>query len=519
MKRSGRFDQFLRRVYDGRPAQLGLWLLAALYLLLMAWPLIAGAGEPASHPDRSDWRAVEASVLCALADMGLIVVLGTPVAWLLAYGKFAGKWVIELLVFVPLLTPPLAMGMLLITALGPRSMVGAMARHWDVSLTNSWPALILAGFYAASPFYVVGARVALESVGENERQLARNIGRGPLDVAWRITLPLARRGLLAALAIAWVRALGEFGIALMIAYFPHGMPVQMWVNMQDSGPSAAFGLIWLLLLIGLPVPLILGIWRVGRHGGRRAKGDPEADAAMALRAGDPAAEGARRAAGNLLISIHVYKPIQMQAEFELRGVTVLLGAVGAGKTTLLAAIAGLIPADGQPFGRSAPHHRPIGYLPQGGILFDHLTVEGNVAIGLADGKAVDARGALEGLGIRELAGRYPYELSGGQRQLAGLARALARRPALLLLDEPTAGLDAPTAERVLRAIRAVGAQTGAVALLASHDPHTLQYADECLVLDNRQIVSRGTPRELLSAAKETAAGRLLSWIHDFKKGI
>ena len=517
MRRSGRLDQLSGGVSGWVTARLGLWVLAGLYLLLMVWPLMTGAGEPASQPDGSDWRAVEASVLCALADMGLIVLLGTPVAWLLAYGKFAGKWVIDLLVFIPLLTPPLAMGMLLITALGPRSMVGAMARHWDLSLTNSWPALILAGFYAASPFYVVGARVALAGVGENERQLARTLGRSPPAVAWRVTLPLARRGLLAALAIAWVRALGEFGIALMIAYFPHGMPVQMWVNMQDTGPSAAFGLIWLLLLIGLPIPLVLGIWGAGgRRIRRRATVATEGGPGKALRATEPPAEGPPPATNKLFISIHAYSPIQLEAAFELGGVTVLLGAVGAGKTTLLAAIAGLIPADVQPFGRIAPHERPIGYLPQGGILFGHLTVEGNVAIGLAGGKAVDARGALIKLGIEELARRYPHELSGGQRQLAALARAMAKRPALLLLDEPTAGLDGPAAQTVLRAIRTWVRESGAVALLASHDPHTLLYADECLVLENRRIAARGTPRELLSATKETAAGGLLSWIHGFK---
>ncbi len=73
-----------------------------------------------------------------------------------------------------------------------------------------------------------------------------------------MTLPLARLGLASALATAWVRALGEFGIVLIIAYYPQGIPVRLWVNLQDVGLSAVYPLLWLFFAIALPLPLLLG---------------------------------------------------------------------------------------------------------------------------------------------------------------------------------------------------------------------------------------------------------------------
>ncbi len=507
----------LTGINNRRLAGAGLTVLAAVYLVLMLWPLIAGAGQPALPPRGEDWHAVGASIVCALLDMVLIVVLGMPLAWLLAYGRFRGKWLVDLLLFVPLLTPPLAMGMLLITAMGPRSLAGQLAQWCDQRLTNSWVGLTIAGFYAASPFFVIGSRAALASVPTNVRQLALTCGQGPVSAAWRVTMPLARRGLLAALAVAWVRALGEFGVALMIAYFPHGIPIQMWVNMQDSGPAAAFGLIWLLLLIGLPLPVILGLWASYGGGpehravGTRKTAEPRGN--FNVPNSDPPVT---QPPAVIHVSMRVHSPIRMQTAFKVTGVTVLLGAVGAGKSTLLQAIAGLGESEGEPFENVPAWRRPIGYLPQGGLLFDHLTVAGNASLAMKPPNRAALIAALQQMGIAELADRYPSQLSGGQRQLAALARAIVHRPKLLLLDEPTSGLDGPTAEIILRMIRCAAITTSAAALIASHDPHTLAFADSCVVLDSGRIAAQGTVKEIMALPKESPAGRLVAWIREVR---
>jgi iron(III) transport system ATP-binding protein len=195
--------------------------------------------------------------------------------------------------------------------------------------------------------------------------------------------------------------------------------------------------------------------------------------------------------------------------------TAILGASGAGKTTLLRVIAGFEAADsgtielgatvvdrGRPRRRVPPERRHVGFVPQDGALFPHLTVHGNVAFGLPRsarrGPAVDE--LLELVGLAPFAGRYPHELSGGQQQRVAIARALAPRPRLVLLDEPFAALDASlraaVRAEVLGALRAVGT----TAVLVTHDQdEALSVADYVAVLRDGVITQEGPPREVYSA--------------------
>ncbi|HTV47946.1 MAG TPA: ABC transporter permease subunit, partial [Phycisphaerae bacterium] len=232
-------------------------VLTALFCLVLVWPFIFGAGwQELLHPALSsdDWQAVAVSVLCASADAALMIVLATPLAWILARRQFRGKFFLEGLALVPLLTPPLALGMLLANVLGPQSTIGQIARHFDITLTNSIPALIIAGFYAAAPFYVFGAKLAFQAVSPGYEEMAGLLGKSRMAAWFTVTLPLALGGLFWALLIGWLRALGEFGVAIIIAYFPHGIPIQMWVNLQDIGPQAVYPLLWMLILVAMPVP-------------------------------------------------------------------------------------------------------------------------------------------------------------------------------------------------------------------------------------------------------------------------
>ncbi|HMD55829.1 MAG TPA: ABC transporter permease subunit, partial [Phycisphaerae bacterium] len=165
-----------------------VWLagvLTAFFCLILAWPFIFGAGwQDLLHPTISsdDWRAVAVSILCASADAALMIILATPLAWILARRRFRGRLFLQGLALVPLLTPPLAMGMLLANVLGPESAIGKIARYFDITLTNSIPALIIAGFYAAAPFYVFGAKLAFEAVPPGYEEMARLLGKSRMTV-------------------------------------------------------------------------------------------------------------------------------------------------------------------------------------------------------------------------------------------------------------------------------------------------------------------------------------------------
>lgn len=206
-----------------------------------------------------DWRAIATSLLGGAAAVGAIAVFGTPVALYLARTPGRVSAAAEALVLMPMLMPTLALGILLATIYGPAAPAGAFFARLGLILTNTPAAFVLAALYAALPTYIIAARTALAEVPQDFEQVARTLGDAPSRVFFRVTLPLAQRGLAGALALCWVRALGEFGIVLIIAYFPAGMPVRLWIDVQDLGIEAVFPLVAVFLMATLPVPLWLGL--------------------------------------------------------------------------------------------------------------------------------------------------------------------------------------------------------------------------------------------------------------------
>ncbi len=191
-------------------------------------------------------------------------------------------------------------------------------------------------------------------------------------------------------------------------------------------------------------------------------------------------------------------------------VTAILGASGSGKTTLLRLVAGFDRIDRGEIriGGSVvddakraepPERRRLGYVPQEGALFPHLTVAGNVAFGLAHRRHQRARvrDLLDMVGLGGLERRYPDQLSGGQQQRVALARALATEPTLVLMDEPFSSLDAAMRASIRTEVRDILRQAGATTVLVTHDQdEALSLADQVAVLRQGQIVQHGPPHEL-----------------------
>ncbi len=202
-------------------------------------------------------------------------------------------------------------------------------------------------------------------------------------------------------------------------------------------------------------------------------------------------------------------------------VVALVGPNGAGKTTLLRGLAGLAPATGslllgdRELLTLPPEQRGIGWVPQAGTLFPHLRAVDNVAYGLR-GKLsrraarVAAMAWLDRLGIVELADRRPGQLSGGQAARVALARALAPDPALLLLDEPLAALDATTRDDVRRMLRATLAGGPVRVLMVTHDPvDALSVADRVVVLEGGAVVQDAAVADLARAPQTPWVAALL----------
>jgi ABC-type Fe3+/spermidine/putrescine transport system ATPase subunit len=212
-------------------------------------------------------------------------------------------------------------------------------------------------------------------------------------------------------------------------------------------------------------------------------------------------------------------PIALNVQFEVRGFTALLGASGAGKTSLLKALAGLLPAAGAPWNAMPAQARPVGYMPQGLAVFPHLSVLENVAFALRGKQRLpQAQKLLDDLGIGDLAARNGAKISGGEAQRVALARALARQPELLLLDEPSAALDAATRDTVVAQLIESIEASGIPALAATHDPAIAMLADWLVLLADGHIIQQGTPRELLNRPETIAAARLLGYQNFWMEG-
>ena len=192
--------------------------------------------------------------------------------------------------------------------------------------------------------------------------------------------------------------------------------------------------------------------------------------------------------------------------------TAILGPSGSGKTTLLRLLAGFERADAGtisigdglvdgPGVYVAPERRRIGYVPQEGSLFPHLTVEANVGFGLParERRGGRARSMLELVGLGGLGRRYPHQLSGGQQQRVALARALAIEPAVVLLDEPFASLDAHLRASVRADVQQIFRLAGTTAVLVTHDQdEALSVADRVAALRDGKIAQYAAPEDLYS---------------------
>ncbi|NNL70647.1 MAG: ABC transporter ATP-binding protein [Acidimicrobiia bacterium] len=188
----------------------------------------------------------------------------------------------------------------------------------------------------------------------------------------------------------------------------------------------------------------------------------------------------------------------------------LLGPSGCGKTTLLRLVAGLATADrgritlaGEVLTGAGVHvpaeRRRVGMVFQDWALFPHLTVIDNVGYGLGFGESASrrAREALDMVGLADLAGRYPQELSGGQAQRVAVARALAPRPRVLLLDEPFSNLDTEMRVALRAEVAALMREVGMTAVFVTHDQEeAFVVGDEVAVMRDGRIIQQGTPTEV-----------------------
>ena len=220
----------------------------ALALTFLTLPIVAifvdtGPGQLLSSLD--DPVAVDAlrlSLETTAASLAIIVVVGTPAAYLLATRSFRGRSVVITLVELPLVLPPAVAGIGLLAALGPNGLLGGWLNDEGVVLVLQTAGVIVALTFVAAPFFLRQAQAAFESVDRRALEASRTLGSGEGRTLIRVAIPAARSGLAAGLALAWGRALGEFGATLMFAGSVRGVtqtvPLAIYDRFATDFPAA-----------------------------------------------------------------------------------------------------------------------------------------------------------------------------------------------------------------------------------------------------------------------------------------
>ncbi len=245
----------MRSVWLGRLGILA-FTVALLYPLIGLLAPVGAWRWDGSIPG-STFLAVKTSLFLTGIAVVIDVAIGTPVAWYLARRSGRERILWEAAVLISVLMPPLALGILLSLAFGPQTALGGWLLRIGVPTSNSPTAFTATQVYVSIGYYILAARAALAAVPIDLERTAGLLGSTPLQVFRRVTFPLAKLGLAAALSIAWLRALGEFGAVIVTAYYPSGMPVQIWINLQDAGMPAVMPLLVVFLLTALPLPWLV----------------------------------------------------------------------------------------------------------------------------------------------------------------------------------------------------------------------------------------------------------------------
>ncbi|MFD8123090.1 ABC transporter permease [Streptomyces albidoflavus] len=491
-------------------------------------------------------QALRLSLVVSGWALLLSLLMGVPLAWLLARVPFPGKALVRSLVLLPMVLPPTVGGVALLLAFGRRGVLGPwLESTFGLTLPFHTAGAVVAAAFVAMPFLVISLEGALAGLRPSLEETAASLGAGPLRVFATVTLPLLAPALAAGAALTWARALGEFGATITFAGNLPGatqtLPLQVYLLLQDS-PEAATSVSLLLLVIAMAVLVALrGRWTGGAVREARAT-PPEGAAAPGLAELGALEEGAtlekppiRPGAGDGATAAPAPAAEESDLRAELTGYThfpltapagttiAVVGPNGAGKTTLLRALLGLTPRahaevllGGRDVTRLPTHRREVAWVPQDGALFPHLSALANTAYGLrargvprAEARR-QAREWLVRLGVGELAGRRPAQLSGGQAQRVALARALAARPRLLLLDEPLAALDQTTRARVRHTLRRHLAGFGGVCLIVTHDPvEAVSLADRVLMLEGGAAVQDAPPAEVTRHPRSPWVARML----------
>lgn len=233
-------------------------VLAALFFRLPPAEIITALGSKETH------FALRLSLITSVVSTLLSLILGVPTGYVLARTDFPGKAILDTFLDIPLVITPLIAGVGLLFLFG-QNMLGGLLEQWGITiLFTPWGA-VLAQTFVACPIIMRSSRAAFERVGPRYEWAAATLGLRPAQVFFRISLPLARHGILAGTILGWTRAMGEFGATLMVAgairFKTQTLPTAIYLNISSGELSTALSCAWVLIASGFVLLLVLRLMR------------------------------------------------------------------------------------------------------------------------------------------------------------------------------------------------------------------------------------------------------------------
>lgn len=249
-----------RSTLGGIPAWIAV--IAAVGALLIVVPIVSLATRVewpnfgALISSESSLAALSLSLRTSLASTVLCILLGVPLALVLARTSFPGKRILRALILLPLVLPPVVGGIALLAAFGRRGLLGSSLEALGVSIAFSTVAVVLAQTFVALPFLVLSLEASLRAAGSRYEAVASTLGASPSTVFRRVTLPLVLPGLVTGAVLAFARALGEFGATLTFAGSLEGvtrtLPLEIYLQ-RETDPDAAVALALVLVVVAVIV--------------------------------------------------------------------------------------------------------------------------------------------------------------------------------------------------------------------------------------------------------------------------
>jgi ABC-type sulfate/molybdate transport systems ATPase subunit/ABC-type sulfate transport system permease component len=500
-------------VTDGRAPRSLRWL-GALLVLYLVYPvgaffvrIVGGHNEGWNFPGL--WSALWVSVAGSTISLLIGVLTGIPLAYVLAHRRGWLSSAVGVIVQLPLAVPPLICGILLIYIVGPYTFLGQLSGE---RLTQTMYGVVIAQSFVSAPFLVVVARSAFRAVDPSLDDVAATLGHGPVARFLRVDIPAAADGLRTGMILMWLRAFGEYGTTVVLAYHPYSLPVYV-DNLFSSGPLSQAEAPT-ILAFGVAVLAIVAV-RVRRPARVRRRPIPAARAPVPM---PPTPVGF-----DIDVTVGTFRLRVAHPEGGHR--LAVVGPSGSGKSVTLRALAGLLGPDAgtvtygdADVSRTATERRRLGYVPQGFGLIPGRTVWQQAVFGV-DADPARAAWWLETLHLDGLLDRLPEQLSGGQRQRVSLARALAGDPRVVLLDEPFSALDAPVRAELRREMRRLQREVSLSTVLVTHDrEEAAMLADEIVVVSDGQVLQSGSCRDVYQRPASAQIGRLLG-IDNLFEGI